>query len=260
VTRVIKIGGRPQSSPSLPDIVARASLGDERLVIVHGGGDEVSTLQEALGGSTKFVNGRRVTLEKDIEIVRMALSGSANKRLVSALVQRGVSAVGLSGEDASLIVATPMDVEQLGFVGAPTSVNVEFLRLLLSGGYLPVISPVSRNAAAATSATTSAQSSALNVNGDDAAAAIATAIGATELLLVADVEGVMSDGAVVRRLTPIDAQRLIDNGTAVGGMQAKIQAALSALAGGVHRVRISDLSAIDDLSRGTLLRSIGELS
>jgi len=256
MTRVIKIGGRPQSAASLPDVVARATIGDERLVIVHGGGDEVSTLQNALGGSTKFVNGRRVTLAKDIEIVRMALSGSANKRLVSALVQRGVSAVGLSGEDASLITAAPMDAEQLGFVGAPSSVNVDFLQLLLSGGYLPVISPVSRNAAA----TTNSESLALNVNGDDAAAAIATALGATELLLVADVEGVMSDGAVVPRLTPADAQRLIDNGTAAGGMQAKLQAALAALTGGVQRVRISDLSAIDDLSRGTLLRRIGELS
>jgi acetylglutamate kinase len=253
VTRVIKIGGRPQSAPALPSIVARAATSTEALVIVHGGGDEVSTLQGALGGSTKFVNGRRVTHERDIEIVRMALSGSANKRLVAALVQQGVSAVGLSGEDASLISATPMDAEQLGFVGAPESVNVAFLRHLLAGGYLPVISPISRDASGT-------MGSALNVNGDDAAAAIAVALGASELLLVADVEGVMSDGAVVPRLNPAEAQQLIDNGTAAGGMQAKLQAALSAIAGGVTRVRISDLAAIEDLSRGTSLRRIGELS
>jgi acetylglutamate kinase len=253
VTRVIKIGGRPQSAASLPAAVARAASAEGGLVIVHGGGDEVSTLQTALGGSTKFVNGRRVTMKNDIEIIRMALSGSANKRLVASLVQQGVAAVGLSGEDASLISATPMNAAELGFVGAPSSVNVSFLRHLIAGGYLPVISPVSRDA-------TGTMGSALNVNGDDAAAAIAVALGATELLLVADVEGVMSDGAVVSRLTPADAQQLIDNGTAAGGMQAKLQAGLAAIAGGVSRVRISDIAAIDDLTRGSHLRAIGELS
>jgi acetylglutamate kinase len=250
-TRVIKIGGRPQSEPALPAIVARANAASPGLVIVHGGGDEVSTLQSALGGSTKFVNGRRVTLEKDIEIVRMALSGSANKRLVASLNAHGVQAVGLSGEDASLIGALPMDTEQLGFVGAPSKVNVAFLNLLIAGGYLPVISPVSRDSSGT-------MGSALNVNGDDAAAAIAIALGASELLLVADVEGVMSDGALVPRLSPADAQVLIANGTAAGGMAAKLQAGLAALAGGVSRVRISDIAAIDDLSRGTHLRAIGE--
>jgi acetylglutamate kinase len=251
-TRVIKIGGRPQSSAELPDIVVRARAANAGLVIVHGGGDEVSTLQSALGGSTKFVNGRRVTLEKDVEIVRMALSGSANKRLVARLNDRGVSAVGLSGEDASLIGAMPMDAEQLGFVGAPTNVNVKLIRHLLDGGYLPVISPVSRDASGT-------MGSALNVNGDDAAAAIAVALGASELLLVADVEGVMSDGALVPRLTPTQAQELISNGTAAGGMAAKLQAGLAAIAGGVTRVRISDIAAIDDLSRGTHLRAFGDL-
>jgi len=99
---------------------------------------------------------------------------------------------------------------------------------------------------------------ALNVNGDDAAAAIAVAIGAAELLLVSDVEGVMSDGALVPSLSATDAKRLIANGTAAGGMQAKLEAALAAIAGGVTRVRISDLEAIDDLSRGTVLRASGE--
>jgi acetylglutamate kinase len=253
MTRVIKIGGRPQSAASLPAIVARASRAGEGLVIVHGGGDEVSTLQSVLGGSTKFVNGRRVTMEKDIEIVRMALSGSANKRLVASLVREGVPAVGLSGEDASLISATPMNATELGFVGAPSTVNVAFLRHLIAGGYVPVISPVSRDA-------TGEMGSALNVNGDDAAAAIAAALEATELLLVADVEGVMSDGAVVPRLTPSDARQLMKNGTAVGGMQAKLQAAIMAIGGGVTRVRISDLAAIDDLERGTQLRAIGDFS
>jgi acetylglutamate kinase len=254
MTRVIKIGGRPQADPSLATTLAsgwaRANGG---LVLVHGGGDEVSTLQAALGGSTTFVNGRRVTTQKDIELVRMALSGSANKRLVSTLVESGIDAVGLSGEDAALIAAAPMDAERLGHVGIPKKVNVAFLRHLLSGGYLPVISPVSRDASGTLGA-------ALNVNGDDAAAAIAIALGAAELLLVADVPGVMRAGEVIPELTPDSARHLMNDGTIVGGMQAKLQAGLSAIAGGVPCVRISDIAAITDPSRGTALRSIGELS
>ena len=254
MTRVIKIGGRPQADPTLATALASGwSRTNGGLVLVHGGGDEVSTLQAALGGSTTFVNGRRVTTEKDIDLVRMALSGSANKRLVANLVQSGIDAVGLSGEDAALIGASPMDAERLGHVGIPKSVNVAFLRHLLSGGYLPVISPVSRDASGTLGA-------ALNVNGDDAAAAIAVALGAAELLLVADVPGVMSAGEVIPELTPETARQLVADGTIVGGMQAKLQAGLSAIAGGVPCVRISDIAAIADPSRGTALRSIGELS
>jgi acetylglutamate kinase len=256
MTRVIKIGGRPQSDPALAGTLASdwmAAKTNGGLVLVHGGGDEVSLLQATLGGSTKFVNGRRVTTERDIDLVRMALSGSANKRLVSTLVESGIEAVGLSGEDATLIGASPMDAEQLGFVGTPTTVNVAFLRHLLSGGYLPVISPVSRDSSGS-------MGSALNVNGDDAAAAIAIALGAAELLLVADVEGVMSDGAVITLLTPNAAHALIANGTAAGGMRAKLEAGLAAIAGGVARVRISDIAAIGDPNRGTVLQAIGELS
>jgi len=254
VTRVIKIGGRPQTDPSLATVLASGwSRANGGLVLVHGGGDEVSTLQAALGGSATFVDGRRVTTEKDIDLVRMALSGSANKRLVSTLVARGVDAVGLSGEDAALIGASPMDAERLGHVGVPKTVNVAFLRYLLSGGYLPVISPVSRDASGTLGA-------ALNVNGDDAAAAIAIALGAAELVLVADVPGVMCDGAIIPALTPELARQLMDDGTVVGGMRAKLQAGLSAIAGGVPCVRISDIAAIADPSRGTALRAIGELS
>lgn len=254
MTRVIKIGGRPQTDPSLAAALASGwSRTSGGLVLVHGGGDEVSTLQAAFGGSTTFVDGRRVTTEKDIDLVRMALSGSANKRLVASLVERGVNAVGLSGEDAALISASPMDAERLGHVGVPTTINVAFLRYLLAGGYLPVISPVSRDASGTLGA-------ALNVNGDDAAAAIAIALGADELVLVADVPGVMSDGAIIPTLTPELARQVMDNGTVVGGMRAKLQAGLSAIAGGVPCVRISDIAAIADPSRGTALRAIGELS
>jgi acetylglutamate kinase len=256
MTRVIKIGGRPQTDPTLASTLARGwsvERANGGLVLVHGGGDEVSLLQAALGGSTTFVNGRRVTTEKDIDLVRMALSGSANKRLVATLVESGIDAVGLSGEDAALIGATPLNAEQLGFVGVPQTVNVAFLRHLLSGGYLPVISPVSRD-------DSRTMGSALNVNGDDAAAAIAVALRAAELLLVADVEGVKRNGVVIPSLTPDEAAELIADGTAVGGMQAKLEAGFVAVAGGVPFVRISDIAAIGDPRRGTVLRAIGELS
>jgi acetylglutamate kinase len=251
VSRVIKIGGRPQADPSLPKTLANASRANGGLVVVHGGGDEVSLLQSALGGSTKFVNGRRVTLEKDIDIVRMALSGSANKRLVAALNDVGADAIGLSGEDAALIGAHPMNPDEMGFVGEPSAINAKLLRYLLAGGYLPVVSPVSRDASRT-------MGSALNVNGDDAAAAVAIAMNASELLLVADVEGVMSDGAVIARLTCSEAEQLIANGTAAGGMGAKLQAAIRAVQGGVSRVRISDIPAIEELSRGTTIMNSGD--
>lgn len=254
MTRVVKVGGRPQADPRLAALVASCWNHDTgSVVLVHGGGDEVSALQAALGASSTFVEGRRVTTAKDIDLVRMALSGSANKRLVAMLVEHGVDAVGLSGEDAGLIGAVPMDAERLGHVGVPQSVNVAFLKYLLSGGYMPVVSPVSRDASGTLGA-------ALNVNGDDAAAAIAAALGAAELLLVADVPGVMRGGKVIPCLTPDGARNLITDGIAAGGMQAKLQAALKALAGGVPQVRISDLAAIGDPNRGTTLRRFGELS
>lgn len=251
--RVVKIGGRPQSDPQLPAIIAESvACNAVKLVLVHGGGDEISALQSALGGRTTFVGGRRVTTERDIDIVRMALSGSANKRLVARLVDRGVSAVGVSGEDAGLISAAALDFEQLGYVGSPGEINARFLSHLLTGGYLPVISPVSRDVR-------SKDGSALNVNGDDAAAAIAVAMKAGELLLIADVEGVMSDGCVIPNLTVDGARRLIENGTANKGMRAKLEAAMAAVNGGVPRVRISDLNAVADETRGTCLSAIGEL-
>ncbi|HEX6533094.1 MAG TPA: acetylglutamate kinase [Gemmatimonadaceae bacterium] len=246
MTRVIKIGGRAQGSARLPAVLADAWRRDHgALCLVHGGGDEVSALQRALGEEPRFAGGRRITSERDLEIVRMALSGTANKRLVSRLVTSGVPALGISGEDAALLTARIV-CETLGQVGTPERVNAMLLRHLLEGGILPVISPVARH-------WTATDGAPLNVNGDDAAAAIAVALEASELLLVADVPGVLVDDAPVPVLDTDDAAAAIARGIATGGMAAKLQAGVHALRMGVSRVRIGDLDAILDPTRGTTL-------
>lgn len=249
MTRVLKIGGRPQADPMLAGLIAETWDGlAGSMVLVHGGGDVVSALQESLGIKSHFVEGRRVTTAQDLELVRMALSGTANKRLVSALVKEGVRAVGISGEDASLIAATPLDSGRLGHVGAPKRINSSLLLHLIDGGYLPVVSPVSRNVSLELGP-------ALNVNADDAAAAIALAIEAEELLLVSDVSGVLVEEETAPTLAVAEARRLMHDGLASGGMRAKLTAAITACEGGIPCVRISDLGGIKDRNRGTLIQN-----
>ena len=243
MTRVLKIGGRPQADPSLAALVAEAWDAVRGMVIVHGGGDEVSALQARLGSSAQFVDGRRVTSAQDLELVRMALSGTSNKRVVGALVGAGVAAVGVSGEDAALLVADVAD-PALGRVGRVTRVDARLLETLLAAGFVPVVSPLARDAA---------RDGALNVNGDDAAAALAAALGADEVLFLADVPGVLVAGAVVPSLDAAAARGLVADGVAAGGMAAKLDAALSALAAGVPRARIGGLDALRDPASGTLV-------
>lgn len=244
--RVVKIGGRAQGDPQVIVQLAAASGRGESLVIVHGGGDEVSTLQRRLGLEPQFRGGRRVTSAEDLEIVRMVLSGATNKRLVAQLLSAGVRAVGLSGEDAALLTARITDPD-FGRVGGAMTAHTELLTHLWSGGFIPVVSPLGRDA-------DDPQGGGLNVNGDDAAAAIAAALGADELLLVADVAGVLDDaGAVIAELDGPAAQSLVASGVAKGGMAAKLEAGALALRGGVRRVRIGDLRAITNASAGTRL-------
>jgi acetylglutamate kinase len=252
VIRVVKIGGRPQGDPSLPALIAETwDAMRDAMVLVHGGGDEVSALQKSMGISAQFVDGKRITTPQDIELVRMALSGTANKRLVSSLVREGVRAVGISGEDASLIAATPVDSVRMGHVGTPQRINSSLLEHLIDGGYLPVVSPVSRNIG-------HELGPALNVNADDAAAAIAVALEASELLIVSDVPGVLIDGEPVPTLTVAQARTLVHDGQASGGMSAKLTASAIAVEGGVRRVRIADLRGINDRSAGTLIQNGAE--
>ena len=248
MTRVLKIGGRAQDDPLLASVIRDAWNSDpSRLCVVHGGGDEVSAMQRALGREAAFVGGRRVTSQGDLELLRMVLSGVVNKRLVSALVAADVPAVGMSGEDAALIGAQFIDRAVLGYAGRPVSINVELLMSVMRAGYLPVISPVAFN-------TESGVGGALNVNGDDAAAAIAAELGASELTFIVDVEGVLdSEKQVVTNLALDQARDMVASGIAAAGMAAKLESAEAALVGGVTSVRICSLRGVSDAQCGTFL-------
>jgi acetylglutamate kinase len=246
--RVVKIGGRAQSDPRLADTI-RAAWGaaPSMLCIVHGGGDEITAMQNALGREAVFLGGRRVTSKADLELLRMVLSGVVNKRLVNSFVAAGIPAVGISGEDSGLIGAQLIDEATLGFAGHPTRIQPELILTLLADGFLPVISPVAYDLSSAGGGT-------LNVNGDDAAAALAASLEADELVFVIDVEGVEDENGVVLSSIQTDvAHDLIRQGIAAGGMAAKLQSAETALKCGVERVRICDVAGLADSERGTLI-------
>jgi len=248
--RVVKIGGRAQGDARLGPALAGAARATgssiSSLCVVHGGGDEVSALQRRLGLEPQFSGGRRVTSEADLEIVRMVLSGTINKRLVAMLLSHGVRAAGISGEDAMLFRAHATDPQTMGRVGGTVKVDPEIVLQLIAGGFVPVISPLARDADE-----TGTSGAGLNVNGDDAAAALAGALAADELVLVADVAGVLDNGTVISQLDLDGAEALIANGVAAGGMAAKLQAAAAALHAGVGRVRIAGLDGIGNPDAGT---------
>jgi acetylglutamate kinase len=248
--RVVKIGGRAQGDPRLGPALAAAARATgssaAALCVVHGGGDEVSALQRRLGLEPVFHGGRRVTSDADLEIVRMVLSGTTNKRLVAMLLSHGVRAAGISGEDGMLFRAHATDPKTMGRVGGTVTVDPAIVLQLMAGGFVPVVSPLARDADDA-----GTTGSGLNVNGDDAAAALAGALAADELVLVADVAGVLDDGKVVHSLDREQAESLIASGVAAGGMAAKLQAAAAALHAGVARVRIAGLDGIGNPDAGT---------
>lgn len=242
---VVKIGGRAQGDLALPRLLAQVARRGDELVVVHGGGDEVTALQRRLGSEPTFIGGRRVTTDDDMDVVRMVLSGSVNKRLVRQLLDEGLPAIGISGEDGGLLPAILLDGGALGAVGEPLAADARPVEALLGAGFVPVVSPLGRHAETGQG---------LNVNGDDAAAAIAGAVHADELLLIVDVAGVLdASGAVVSAISADGVDDLIASGIARGGMSAKLQAARRALAAGVASVRIGDVTALTDPSAGTRL-------
>lgn len=252
--RVIKIGGWVQRDVRLASVLAQLWLNARgSFCVVHGGGETVSQLQTQLGGEPRFVDGRRVTSERDVEVLRMALSGVANKRLVSSLSAKGIAAVGISGEDGALLVAQAIDEEVFGRVGTPVDVNDALLRTLMTAGFLPVISPVACDGESAIGA-------ALNVNADDAAAAIAAALEAEELLLISDVPGVLIDGVPVPTMSGEEALHVVESEIATGGMAVKLCAALKALRRGVPQIRIGGFDALTDATQGTTLVATPQLA
>lgn len=267
--RVIKVGGRAQADPRLATAIATAAeRPGARIVVVHGGGDEVSAMQRRLGLEPSFIGGRRVTSAADLDVVRMVLSGTVNKRIAAHLCDAGAPAVGISGEDGGLLSAD-VDVDgEMGRVGRDVFADASLVAHLLNGGWVPVISPLARERvvkrgqqnpegtppfAFDADRGTVDLGGTLNVNGDDAAAAIAAGLGADELLFVADVPGVLEEGTLLRSLDVDAARALCDRGIARDGMRAKLEAAASALRNGVRAVRIAALEGIANRADGTAI-------
>lgn len=238
---VLKIGGNEVDEACWLVRFARAvAARGGHLVVVHGGGKEVTAQQRLMGAEPEWRDGLRVTTPEGMRAVSMVLSGLVNKRLVSALVSAGVEAVGISGEDGGLLRAQVAQGGRMGRVGEIEKVRTELLRAWLGQGLVPVVSPVSRGP----------EGSPLNVNADDAAAAVASALGAAELLFVSNVPGVLDGNRTLEMVGLDEVEALIEGGTAAGGMAPKLRAAALA-AEGVGRVRIGGLEMLDNPSAGT---------
>lgn len=247
--RVLKIGGSALTDERwLTAFAKHAAMMDDPCVIVHGGGPEITAVSQQLGIVAEWHNGKRITPPAALDAAAMVLTGRVNKRVVSALIMAGVDAAGLSGIDASLIRAEIAHDGALGMVGRVTSVRAEMLEWLTARGVTPVISPISM----------APDGSALNVNADEVAAAVADAIGAEEIVFLTDVEGVMVDGVVRASLSASDAVAMIESGAAYGGMAVKLTAALEAVGAGIERVRIGGLTTMTDSTAGTTLQAMVE--
>jgi acetylglutamate kinase len=230
---VIKLGGTAAGQTKAMRSLAAELVGhDGHIILVHGGGKEVSALSERLGHTPLFENGVRMTSGAEMDVVEMVLSGLANKRLVRLLLAAGLPAVGISGADGGLVTGTPV-ADALGkpsLTGTVAGVRFGLLEALLAAGYLPVVAPPA----------SSPEFTALNINADDVAFAIAEAASASCMLFLSDVPGVMIDGAVVSTLTPSECSKHITSGAISGGMIPKINNAVTAVAEGVGRVVIGN--------------------
>jgi len=240
---LVKLGGTlldaAESRHSLARQLAAARARGVELVVVHGGGKQMTRYLTERGIESTFVGGLRVTTPETLDAVLKIFAGSVNHELVASLNHAGALAVGLSGIDALLAEAEEMD-PALGAVGRVTRSNPALLNLLVTAGYVPVVACVAGDR----------QGRVYNVNADQMAVACAVAFGAERLAFLTDVEGVLDGERRIRRvLTAAESRSLIDGGVATGGMQAKLNAALGALAGGVGRVRIAPGNAPDVLAR-----------
>ncbi|MGC8627615.1 MAG: acetylglutamate kinase [Acidimicrobiales bacterium] len=214
------------------DIVLMRAVG-MRPVVVHGGGPQIGQLMARLGKKPEFRDGYRVTDAETLDIARMVLVGKVNREIVAAINVYGPLAVGVSGEDAGLIQATPRD-PALGFVGDVSRVGPELVERLLEEDLVPVVATIG----------TDDTGQAYNINADSAAAAIAQAVGAEKLVFMTDVEGIRArredPASLLSSLSADDLEALVDSGVVAGGMVPKARAALDAVRGGVPQVHILD--------------------
>jgi len=239
-TVVIKYGGNAMTNNTLKesvmkDIVLLRYVGMQP-VLVHGGGPDVSEMMVRVGKEPCFVGGLRVTDAETMEIVEMVLAGKTNKGIVSIISQQGGKAVGLSGKDGRLFVAKKAQTTgaDLGFVGEIEEINPEIVQILIREGYIPVISSVA----------VGNKGESYNINADHAAGALASALFATKLVMLTDVQGVYRDfndkSSLISTLSMTEAAEMISSGKAGKGMIPKIEACITALNGGVEKAHIID--------------------
>lgn len=236
-TVVVKYGGNAMINEQLKqqvmeDIVLLWLIG-VKVVLVHGGGPEISETMAKLGKKAQFVEGLRVTDKETVDIVQMVLAGKVNKSLVNLLQTKGGHAVGLSGIDGGIIEAKIKN-EALGFVGQITKIRTQPITDLLEKNYIPVISTVASDR----------QGNVYNINGDTAAAYIAGALGAERLIMMTDIAGILTDkddpSTLIPHITIEEARKLYDSGVISGGMIPKVDCCIEALEKGVNNVIIMD--------------------
>ena len=234
---VIKYGGNAMIDENLKmqvmEDIALLWLIGVKVVLIHGGGPEISQTMKKLGKQAEFVNGLRVTDRETVDIVQMVLAGKINKTLVSLVQMKGGHAVGLSGIDGGIIEAKMKD-ERLGYVGEITKIRTQPITDLLEKNYIPVISTVASDR----------QGNTYNINGDTAAAYIAGALQAERLIMMTDINGVLRDkddpSTLIRELSVEEARGLYDEGIISGGMIPKVDCCIEAISKGVGNVVIID--------------------
>ena len=256
---VVKYGGNAMINEQLKEQVmediALLWLIGVKVVLVHGGGPEISDVMNKFGKQPEFVDGLRVTDKETVDIVQMVLAGKVNKSLVTLLQRKGGHAVGLSGIDGGLIEAQIKD-ERLGFVGKITKIRPQPILALLEKNYIPVVSTVASDK----------QGNVYNINGDTAAAYIAGALGAERLIMMTDIAGILRDkddpSTLIPEITIEEAGKLYDEGVISGGMIPKVDCCIEALHRGVKNVIIMDgrvphsilMELLTDEGAGTMVK------